>query len=281
MPKKACCCNTTTQPNGPCVQLTPECVGQKYRFTADFLLKYLCVPDGQPSYDVLPTFTACNGQVFVLKQNLEHWRLTWEHTITSNDYVYGFFRLFANSSEYTLQKISPGPSYLTIEIVKHLQTGEDLLSYGCDDYAQGCRGYNVAVTLGIGYKEVLPCGVVWEMPYVQDTIFGFAPCGNEVYFVWARGMETTNQTCIITSKSSGQQISSGPCAGRYWGEYLIKCGHECNPAATETQDGYVKANSYLSGGNIFCSNGCKELDSSTSLIQTHFYGYRSLLVEKI
>lgn len=286
MPKKYCCCGSDTPPNGNCLQFTSACFGQTYRFTADFLLRFLCIPDdGSGSFERISTYTACGGQVFQMKQNLEHWRLTWEHTITSSDNnPYDFSFLYAKPGEYTLQLISPGTSYLTIDVGQLCDTNQvgcvsvPAISYNCRDIdGLGQRdNYEIYINLNIGYKETLPCGEVWEIPYVYDDVFGgLFSCGNQTYFRWTRALATTGESCIATSSLNGTRITSGGCNGYYWSQYLTNCNY------LETTDHYVPTPEWTSGGYL-CGSNCMQLDGSYgNFIQKYFYAYRTLLVEKI
>lgn len=287
MPRKACCCNVTPPPppTGVCLPIPSNCIGQRFRITADFKLRYYCfIP---PAYDTIATYTACGGQVFSMKRNFETWRLTWEHTISTSDTP--FFHttnINAGNTEYSLQKISPGISYLTIDVTKLYGYNINALSYNCDDYYVqdlGCNRYFVNIILGIGYKETLPCGDIWEYPYVPDDFLGTLPCGNQVSYEYTRGIATTAQTCIATSVQSGTKRTGTVCPNNYYSEYVTRCG-QCilSGAYPETTDNYIPSDAFFADGSAWCSTQCNPVDSSVSqFVNTHWFGYRTLLVEKI
>ena len=281
MPRKACCCNVTPPPppTGQCLPVGSNCIGQRFRITADFKLRYYCFIE--PAFDTIATYTACGGQVFSMKRDFEYWRLTWEHTITASDNPIYPGSLYAGNNEYSLQKISPGPSYLTIDVVNLCADLKKFLIYNCDTY--DCPRYLINIGLGIGYKETLPCGDVWEYPYVADDSFCAYPCGNLVYYEYRRGIATTTQTCIATSAQTGAKRIGSVCPNNYFSEYVTRCG-QCvtSDSYPETTDNYIPSNSVVGGGDIFCNTQCALIDNGyPNFVNTHWFGYRTLLVEKI
>ena len=277
MPKKNCCCGSVIPPDGNCLVIKPECIGRTYRFTADFLLRFLCIPfNSAGSFDIVSTYTACGGQVFQMKQNLEHWRVTWEHTITSED-VSRYYTAYGKKTEFNLQLISPGPSYLTVDIASICDPNRPYcykkspdLRYSCDEY------YIVDIGLFIGYKETLPCGEIWEIPFIYDEKYGgLFNCGNAAYFRWARGLPTTNESCIAKSSLTGTPITSGGCAGYRWSQYLTNCFY------LETTDHYIPSTTWSVSGSM-CGNNCQDIDPTIyNFNQKYFYAYRTLLVEEV
>lgn len=281
MPRKACCCNVTPPPPpGGCLSINSNCIGQRFRITADFKLRYYCWV--YPAYDTIATYTACGGQVFSMKRNFETWRLTWEHTIVAGDNATFPSSLVSRPSEYSLQKLSPGTSYLTIDVANLIFTNTKNLSYNCDTYQ--CGRYYINIGLGIGYKETLPCGEIWEYPYVPDDFYtGTYLCGNLVQYEYLRGLAVTTQTCIATSAKAGTLRTGTVCPTNYFSEYVTRCG-QCATTTSypETSDHYIPSDSFVIGGSVLCSTQCEQLDNTvTSFINTHWFGYRTLLVEKI